>query len=39
MFDRIVRNGDDFEKIMKYIEDNPKGLLKEHYTLYIRKYQ
>ena len=37
MFDRIVRNGDDFEKIMKYIEENPKGLNKEQYTLYIRE--
>ncbi|WP_297219658.1 transposase [uncultured Prevotella sp.] len=37
MFDRIVRNGDDFEKIIKYIEENPKGLNKEQYTLYIRE--
>ena len=37
IFDRIVRDADDFDRYMEYICNNPKGLKASSYALYVRK--
>lgn len=34
-FDRIVRSGDHFERIIRYIKNNPCGLPPDCYSLYV----
>ncbi len=34
-YDRMVRSGDHFERIIRYIKNNPKGLPPESYSLYV----
>ncbi len=34
-FDRIVRSGEHFERIIRYIKNNPGGLPPDSYSLYV----
>lgn len=37
IFDRILRNWDEFEKYVDYIANNPKSLPEDSYSLYIQE--
>lgn len=37
IFDRILRNWDEFEKYVDYIGNNPKSLPEDSYSLYIQE--
>ena len=37
IFDRIVRDANNFEQYMNYIHNNPRNLPKNSYTLYLRE--
>ncbi len=36
-FDHIVRNAESLERFQQYIEDNPKSLSEEQYTLFLTR--
>ena len=35
VFDRIVRSGEHFERIITYIKNNPRGLRNDSFSLYV----
>lgn len=35
VFDRIVRSGEHFERVIRYIRNNPKGLKNDSYSLFV----
>ena len=35
VFDRIVRSGEHFERVIRYIKNNPKGLKNDSYSLFV----